>query len=71
MRKVPISSIHSAAGRPMLVSPGAAQGLHEVAVGKWVWGSEIDDTDEIFLCDEDFDGADEVDFVNPGDELAA
>jgi len=45
--------------------------LHEVAVGKWVWGSEIDDTDEIFLCDEEFDGADEVGFMNPGDELAA
>ena len=58
-------------GQADVSSPGLAEGSHEVAVREWIWGGEVDDTAEIFLRDEEFDGADEVGFVNPGDELAA
>src|SRR5882757_7074240 len=34
-------------------------------------GGEVDDAGEVRCGDEEFNGADEIDFVDPGDELIA
>ena len=52
-------------------APGFADRAEEVAIGEWMWGGEVDDAGEVFGGDEEFDGADEVGFVDPGDKLIA
>src|SRR5258708_18242803 len=52
-------------------APGFADGAEEVAIGEWVGGGEIDYAGEVLGGDEELDGADEVGFVDPGDELIA
>src|ERR1700761_4010973 len=52
-------------------APGFADGAEEVAIGEWVRRGEVDDAGEVLCGDEEFDGADEVGFVDPRDELIA
>ena len=40
-------------------------------IGQRIWRGEVHDTAAIFVFDQKIDGADEVGFVKPGDELAA
>ena len=35
------------------------------------WGGEVDDAGKVLRGDEEFDGANEIGFVDPGDELIA
>jgi hypothetical protein len=52
-------------------APGFANGTQEVAIGERMGRGEIDDAGKVLGGDEQFDRADEVDLVNPGDELIA
>ena len=63
----------AAAGRGQAVGhlPGLAQRGHELAIGQRVGRGEVDWAIDLFMIDQELDGAGEVDFVNPGDELAA
>ena len=51
--------------------PRIAQGLHELSIGQRVGSSEVDWAGDVFMLDEEVDGAGKVSLVNPGDELAA
>ena len=51
--------------------PGLAQRGHELAVRQRMGRGEIDGAVDLFMVDEEFEGAGEVGFVNPGNILAA
>ena len=52
-------------------APGFTDRAQEVAIGKRMRGGEIDGSGNVLCSDEEFDGADEVGVVDPGDELVA
>jgi hypothetical protein len=52
-------------------TPRASETAHELAVRRWVGGSDVDNSGKVFAGDEELDGSDEIDIVNPGDILAA
>ena len=58
-------------GKAHASAPGVAEGAQEVAIGKRMRGRKIDDAGKILRGDKEFDGADEVHFMDPGDELIA
>ena len=45
------------------------EGSHEIAIRHWIGRSEIHHAVEFLTSDQQIDGADEVRFVNPGNEL--
>ena len=59
----------SRGGKAVGHAPGLAQGEHEFAVGERVGRGEVDGAVEVFALDEEVDGAAEVGFVNPTNEL--
>src|SRR5258708_32051817 len=52
-------------------APGFAYRAQKVAIGMRVGGGEVYDAGEVLGGDEEFDGANEIGFVDPGDELIA
>jgi hypothetical protein len=58
-------------GKTDASAPGFAYRTEKVAIGERVGGDDVDDAGEVLCGDDEFDRADEIDFVDPGDKLIA